>query len=118
MDVTTTQSLSTAPEPIGRGHQGPRRGAGPSRLRRRERRAEARPAIDIGDTTEEAASFNETTPEPVKETVTAENIENTEKSVNAIRAAEIYIYTSTDEADEAANLEDTASDKENSAAEK
>ena len=92
--------------------------AGPSRLRRRERRAEARPAIDIGDTTEEAASFNETTPEPVKETVTAENIENTEKSVNAIRAAEIYIYTSTDEADEAANLEDTASDKENSAAEK
>ena len=38
--------------------------------------------------------------------------------MNAIRAAEIYIYTSTDEADEATNLEDTASDKENSAAEK
>ena len=80
-------------------------------MRRRERRAEARPAIDIGDTTEESASFNETTPEPVKETETAENIENTEKSVNAIRAAEIYIYTSTDEADEATNLEDTTSDK-------
>ena len=52
------------------------------------------------------------------ETVIAENIEKIEKSVNAIRAAEIYIYTSSDEADEAANLEDTASDKENSAAEK
>ena len=40
-------------------------------------------------------SFNETTPEPVEETETAENIENTEKSVNAIiiiRSAEIYIY--------------------------
>ena len=38
--------------------------------------------------------------------------------MNAIRAAEIYIYTMTDEANEATNLEDTASDKEHSAAEK
>ena len=51
-------------------------------------------------------------------TTPAENIENTEKSVNATRAAEIYIYTFTDEADEAANLEDISSDKENSAPEK
>ena len=36
--------------------------------------------------------------------------------MNVIRAAEIFIYNSTDEADEAINLEDTASDKENSAA--
>ena len=93
-------------------------GACPSRLKGRERRAAARPALDIGDTTEEAVSFNETTPEPVEETENAENTENTEKSMNVIRAAEISIYTSTDEADEATNLEDTASDKENSAAEK
>ena len=52
------------------------------------------------------------------ETEKADNTENTEKSVNVIRAAEISIYTSTDEADEATNLEDTASDKENYAAEK
>ena len=38
--------------------------------------------------------------------------------MNAIRAAEIYIYTSTDEAHEATNLEDTASDNDNSTAEK
>ena len=38
--------------------------------------------------------------------------------MTVIRAAEISIYISTDEADEATNLEDTASDKENSAAEK
>ena len=93
-------------------------GVCPSRLKGRERRAAARPALDIGDTTEEAVSFNETTPEPVEETENAENTENTEKSVNVIRAAEISIYTSTDEADEATNLEDTASDKENSDAEK
>ena len=98
MDITTNQYLSTAPWTNRQGPPGPRRGAGPGRLRRRERRAEARPAIDIGDTTVEAASFYETTPEPVKETETAENIENTKKSVNAIRTAEIYIYTSTDEA--------------------
>ena len=95
-----------------------RRGAGPSRLKRRKRRVAARPALDIGDTTEEAVSCNETTPEPVEENENAENTENTEKSVNVIRAAEISIYTLTDEADEASNLEDTASDKENSAAEK
>ena len=44
--------------------------------------------------------------------------ENTEKSVNAIIATDFYIYTSTDEADETTNLEDTAFDKEKSAAEK
>ena len=93
-------------------------GAFPSRLKGRERIAAARPALDIGDTTEETVSFNETTPEPIEETENAENTENTEKSVNVIRAAEISIYTSSDEADEATNLEDTASDKENSAAEK
>ena len=92
--------------------------AGPSRLRSRDRRAAARPAIGIGDTTEEAVSFNETTPEPVEETENAENTENTENSVNVITAADISIYTLTDEADEATNLEDTAFDKENSAAEK
>ena len=54
-------------------------GACPSRLKGRERRAAARPALDIGDTTEEAVSFNETTPEPVEETENAENTENTEK---------------------------------------
>ena len=42
---------------------GPRRGAGPSRLRGRERRAAARGAIEIGDTTEETVNVNETTPE-------------------------------------------------------
>ena len=93
-------------------------GACPSRLKGRERRAAARPALDIGDTTEQAVSFNETTPEPVEETDNAEITENTEKSVNVIRAAEILIYTSTDESDEATNLENIASDKENSAAEK
>ena len=38
--------------------------------------------------------------------------------MNAIRASAIFIYTLTDETDETTNLEDTASDKENSAAEK
>ena len=67
------------PEAVDRGHQGPRRGAGPSKLRGRERRTVARVAIEIGDTTEETVNVNETTPEPVEET---ENAENTEKSVN------------------------------------
>ena len=67
---------------------------------------------------DEAVSFNETSPEPVEETENAENIESTDKSGNAITAAEIYIYISTDEADEATNLEDIASDKDNSTAEK
>tara|TARA_B110001452_G_scaffold181939_1_gene152800 strand:- start:335 stop:583 length:249 start_codon:yes stop_codon:yes gene_type:complete len=65
---------------------GPRRGAGPSRLRGRERRAAARGAIEIGDTTEETVNVNETTPEPVEET---EPAENTELSVNA---AEISFF--------------------------
>ena len=68
---------------------GPRRGAGPSRLRGRERRAAARGAIEIGDTTEETVNVNETTPEPVEETEPAENAENTELSVNA---AEIFLF--------------------------
>ena len=38
--------------------------------------------------------------------------------MNAIRAAEISIKTLTEEADEATNLEDFASDKEKSSAEK
>ena len=93
-------------------------GACPSRLKGRERRAAARPALDIGDTTEEAVSLNEATPESVEETENAENTENTEKSVNVIRAAEISIYTSTDEADEATNLEDSVFDIEKCTVEK
>ena len=54
-------------------------------------RAVVRESIDIGHTTEEAV--NETIPEPVGESEPAENAENTEKSVNASRAAEISIYT-------------------------
>ena len=53
-----------------------------------------------------------------EETEPSENAEDTEKSVNAIRAAEISMKTLTKEADEATNLEDFASDQENSAAEK
>ena len=49
--------------------------------------------MEIGDTTEEAVNINETTPESVEETEPAENAEDTKKSVNAIRAAEISIYT-------------------------
>ena len=45
-------------EPVGRAHQGPKRGASPIRLRRRERRAAVREGIDIGDTTEEAVNVN------------------------------------------------------------
>ena len=48
-----------------RGHQGPRRGGGTSRLKGRVRRAAAKAAIEIGYTTEEIVNFNETTPEPV-----------------------------------------------------
>ena len=80
-------------KPVGRAHQGPRRGASPIRLRRRERRAAVREAIDIGDTTEEAVNVNETIPEPVRETEPVENAADTEKSANASRAAEISIYT-------------------------
>ena len=71
---------------------GPQEGAGPSRLRgrERERRAAARAAIEIGDTTEETVKVNETTPEPVKENYPAKNAENTEKSVNT---AEISLFT-------------------------
>ena len=76
---------------VDRFHQGPRRGASTSRLRRRERRVAARAAIDIGGATEETVNVNETTPEAVEETEHAENAKNTEKSVNAIRAAGISI---------------------------
>ena len=75
MDVTPPQYLRTAPLNQLAGataHQGPRRGAGPSRLRGRERTAAARAAIEIGDTTEETVNVNETTPEPVEETEPAE----------------------------------------------
>ena len=57
-------------------------------------------------------------PPKFEETKPSEYTENTEKSVNAIRAVEIYIYTLRDEANEATNLEDSASDKENYANEK
>ena len=52
------------------------------------------------------------------ETEPSGNAEDTEKSMNAIGAAEISIETLTKEADEAINLEDSASDKENYANEK
>ena len=68
---TTLISEPSIPESVSRNHQGPRRGAGSSRLRssvrRRERRAAARADIDIGDTSEEAVNFNATIPEPVEE---------------------------------------------------
>ena len=83
-------SKNSTPEAVDRGHQGPRRGAGPSSLRGRERRSEARAAIEIGDTTEETVNVNETSPEPVKENYPAKNAENTEKSVNT---AEISPFT-------------------------
>ena len=76
---TTPNVKPSNPEPVGKCHQGPRRGVGPSRLRRRERRAAARSTIDISDTTEEAVDVNETSPEPVEVTEPAENAENTEK---------------------------------------
>ena len=49
--------------------------------------------MEIGDNTEEAVNVNETIPEPVEETEPAENAEDTDQSVNAIRAAEISMYT-------------------------
>ena len=55
---------------------------------------------------------------PVEENEPYENGEDTGKSVNAIIAAEISVYTLAEEADEATKLEDFSSDKENSAAEK
>ena len=91
--LATPISRPSTPEPVGRGHQGPRRGASPIRLRRSKRRAAVKRAIVIGDTTEEALNVNETIPEPVGETEPAENAEETEKSVNASRATEIYIST-------------------------
>ena len=89
----TPISKPSTPEPIGRGYQGPRRGASPIELRRRERRAAIREAIDIDDTTEEAVNVIGTVPGPDEETEPAENAEETDKSLNAIRAAEISIYT-------------------------
>ena len=52
------------------------------------------------------------------ETEPSDNAEDTEKSMNAIRAAKISIETLTEKVDEATNLEDIASDKEKPAAEK
>ena len=53
-----------------------------------------------------------------EETELYENAEDTEKSVNAIRAAEISIKTLTKEADETTNPEDFASYKDKCATEK
>ena len=86
----TPISKPSSPKPIGRGHQGPRRGASPIRLRRSKRRAAVTEAIDI---TKEAVNVNETISVPVGETKPAENAEDTEKSVNASRAAEMSTYT-------------------------
>ena len=63
MDVTPPQYLRTAPLSQLAGAS-----ASARRLRRSERRAEARAAVEIGDTTEEAVNGNETTPESVEET--------------------------------------------------
>ena len=52
--------MNSTPEAVGR-REG-RRGAGATRLRGRERRASARAAVEIGDTSEEAMNFNKTTP--------------------------------------------------------
>ena len=91
MDVNPPQYLRRASlKQLAGANRVPGGGAGPSRLRGRERRAAARAAIEIGDTTEETVNVNETTPEPVEETEPAENAENTEKSVNA---AEISFST-------------------------
>ena len=56
-------------------------------------------------------NVKQTTPEPVEETELDDNSEDKEKSVNAIRGAEISIFISTKEDDEVSNLEDYASDK-------
>ena len=81
MDVTTNPiSKHSTLNQLAGAIRAPGWGACPSRLKGRERRAAARPALDIGDTTEEAVSFNETTPEPVEETENAENTENTKIS--------------------------------------
>ena len=72
----TPISKPSSPKPIGRGHQGPRRGASPIRLRRSKRRAAVTEVVNV----------NETIPMPVGETEPAENAEDTEKSVNASRA--------------------------------
>ena len=101
-----------------KGHQGSRSGAGPSRLRRRDRRAATSATIIIGDTTEDQVNINETIPEPVEETESAENADNTENWINEIRIADISTYTYAEAGDQATNLEDFASDKEKSASEK
>ena len=45
MDFRQTCDV-TSVEAVGRGHQGPRRGVGARRLRKRERRASARAAVE------------------------------------------------------------------------
>ena len=87
MDVNPPQYLRRASlKQLAGANRVPGGGAGPSRLRGRERRAAARAAIEIGDT-EEAVNVNKTTIEPVEETEPAENAENTEKSVNAAESS-------------------------------
>ena len=56
MDVRLMQYLGT----VDRGHKGPRRRAGARRLRRKEKLAAARVAVEIGDNSEEAVNINET----------------------------------------------------------
>ena len=63
-----------------RGHQGPRKGAGPSRLRRRERRAAARAAA--ADTTEEVVEVAEVTPEEPLNITTKVAVQATEEIVS------------------------------------
>ena len=84
MDITPPQYLRTAP-------LSQLAGASARRLRRSERRAEARAAVEIGDTTEEAVNGNETTSESLEETSPAENAENTVKTVSEISISTLAV---------------------------
>ena len=104
--------LAQHSEPVDRAHQSQRRGVGTSRLRRRERKVAAIADIDIGDTSEETVIVDDTTPVAVEETEPAENAKDNKNSENAIKAANIYITTWAEEANEVTNLEDSAYDIE------
>ena len=56
---TTPISKHSTHEAVGRGNEGPTKEAGVRRLR--ERRAAAKAAVEIGDTSEELVSVNKTT---------------------------------------------------------
>ena len=108
-------STPATPESVVRGHQGPRRGFGPCRQRRRERRAAARAAANQGNTTEEVV----TPIDPVEKTAIAENAEPAEevvksfKSFDAAISIDITAAEDVDKADKATGAEkSTAAEKE------